>query len=381
MGQARGGYGLPVYAKDFEGIELARGYFEGIAVVESGYRVNGWMLLPDRELESISVYWNGDLVGSADVELRQDVASVFPWIPHAGRSGFVLRLPNAIADGARIGRIDLLGCQGGRGIALMNTLFRPDLDTVVPTPPAELTDRIGACGNDAYFKLGGLKLFGDVMEPMLRHLGHGSVRRLLDWGCGCGRVTAHFLLDPNVLDVFGCDIDPEAIVWCRDHLKGGNFLRIDPWPPTPYEEATFDVAVGISVFTHLPGPVQRAWLAEMRRLVAPRGLFLASTHGEYAASFVFPRAPADPEPPPRLVEKVKSMLAARPRGAGLLRDGIVSDVINPSLDRIAPDGYYRDVYQTREYTVREWSRYFEILEYIERGVMNHQDLVVMRRPA
>ena len=54
---------------------------------------------------------------------------------------------------------------------------------------------------------------------------------------------------------------------------------------------------------------------------------------------------------------------------------------NPALDGIAPEGYYRGVFQTREYTIQEWSKYFEILEYIERGVANYQDLVVMRRPA
>ena len=381
VGQAHEVHGLPVHMEDFDGLELARGYLEGIANVEDGFRVNGWMLLPDKEFDSISVYWNRELVGSADVVLRQDVARVFPWIPHAGRSGFLFRLPKAIADAARVGRLDLLGCQGGRAIARLSTLFRADIDSAVPTPPAELMDRIGACGNAPYFKLGGLKLFGDVMKPILRHRGHSSVRRLLDWGCGCGRVSVHFLLEPSILEVFGCDIDPEAIVWCSGHLRPGSFSRIDPWPPTPYKEATFDVAVGISVFTHLPGPVQHAWLAEMSRIIAPGGLFLASTHGEYAASFTFPKSLGDSESAPMLVRKLKSMLAGRPRGTEVLRDGIFSEVLNPSLNRIAPDGYYRDVYQSREYTIREWSNYFEILEYIPRGMGNHQDLVVMRRRA
>lgn len=381
MGQAHKGYGLPVHVKDFEGVELARGYLEGMAVVEGGFRVNGWMLLPDKEFDSISMYWNGKLVGLADVELRQDVADAFPWIPHADRSGFSIRLPQPIAEATRIDRVDLLGCRDGRPIARMSTLFRPDLDAVIPTPPAELMDRVGACGNAPYFKLGGLKLFGDVMEPMVRHHGHGSVRRLLDWGCGCGRVTAHFLLEPIILEVFGGDIDPDAIAWCSNHLRPGTFLRIDPWPPTPYKEATFEVAVGISVFTHLPGPVQHAWLAEMRRIIVPGGLFLASTHGEYAASFTFPKSFGDSESTPRFVRKLKNMLTGRPRGTEVLRDGIVSDAPNPSLNRIAPDGYYRDVYQSREYTIREWSKYFEILEYIPQGMGNHQDLVVMRRRA
>ena len=40
---------VPALPKYMEGIELARGYFEGIAVVEGGFRVQGWMPLSDWE--------------------------------------------------------------------------------------------------------------------------------------------------------------------------------------------------------------------------------------------------------------------------------------------------------------------------------------------
>jgi SAM-dependent methyltransferase len=316
------------------------------------------MPLPDRGLDSIRAYWNGELVGSAEMSLRQDVADAFPWLPHAGRSGFFVRLPRRTVEAALVGQLDLVGCQGSRHVARMSTLFRADLGTAVPAPPEALMSRVGASATAQAFRLEGLKLFGELMEPIRRHRGSASVGRLLDWGCGCGRVSAHFLLEPEIAEVFGCDVDAEAVQWCRDSLRPGRFSHIGPWPPTHYEDATFDVVVGVSVLTYLAGDVQRAWLAEVRRITAPGGLFLASTHGVFAARFAFPET-----------------------FARLLRDGIYFGVRNPSLGGIVPEGYYRDVYQTREYTVREWSRYFEIREYIERGIGNHQDLVVMRRPA
>jgi len=61
----------------------------------------------------------------------------------------------------------------------------------------------------------------------------------------------------------------------------------------------------------------------------------------------------------------------------LEESGIYFELKNPTHDGIAPEGYYRDVYQSQEYTLREWSKYFKILDYIEQGVGNHQDLVVM----
>ncbi len=381
MGQAHKGYGLPVHVKDFEGVELARGYLEGIAVVEGGFRVNGWMLLPDKEFGSISVYWNGELVGSADAELRQDVASVFPWIPHAGRSGFLFRLPKAITEATRIGRVDLLGCRDGRPIARMSSLFRPDLDTVVPTPPSDLMERVADTQVPQFFKMGGLKSFGEFVDAMSSHCDLRAVRRVLDWGCGCGRVTVHFLLEPNMPEVFGCDIDPDAIAWCSNHLQPGNFSRIEAWPPTPYKDATFDLVIAYSVFTHLARDVQKAWLAEMKRIIAPGGLFLASTHGEFAALFTFPKSSGESESQRGLVQNIKNIVARVRWGTGIPRDGIFDGMSDPALKGIAPEGYYRGVFQTREYTIREWSKYFEILEYIERGTGNFQDLVVMRRAA
>ena len=179
---------------------------------------------------------------------------------------------------------------------------------------------------------------------------------ILDWGCGCGRVTVHYLGLRQSPEVFGCDIDSEAITWCQQELRPGVFVPINPWPPTPYESSSFDLVIGYSIFTHLTQETQAAWLEEMRRIIRPGGLFLASTHGDFTASF-----------------------SNSPSLAGLSQSGIVDGELDPRLDGVAPEGYYRTVYQTRSYTTREWSKYFEVLEYIERGVGNYQDLIVMRR--
>lgn len=339
----------------FEGIELARGYFEDISCAADGLLVSGWALLPATEFDSVRILLDGELVGAAPIGVREDVAKAFPWIPHARQSGFLLQAP--VGQTSRC-RLDVLGFQDGRPAGRMSTLFRADVDAAVPTPPAALMERVAATRHASFFKIGGLKSFGEFLAPICRHRPLRSIRRMLDWGCGCGRVTAHFLLEPEGPEVCGCDIDPKAIAWCAAHLKPGHFTRSEPWPPTPYPDATFDLVIGYSVFTHLAREVQQAWLAEIRRIIVPGGLFLASTHGSFAAGFAYPKDSAE-----------------------MLRHGIVDSMLDPSLDGIAPEGYYRGVFQTREYTVREWSKHFEILEYIERGMGNYQDLVVMRRPA
>lgn len=104
--------------------------------------------------------------------------------------------------------------------------------------------------------------------------------------------------------------------------------------------------------------MQFAWLAEMRRILAPGGIFVATVHGDFVSEVTFPG-----------------------KVASVLKTGIYNGAHDDILDGIVPKGYYRGTFQTEEYTRREWSKYFDILEYNVRGIGNHQDVVVMRRPA
>ena len=182
---------------------------------------------------------------------------------------------------------------------------------------------------------------------------------MLDWGCGCGRVINMFLNLSEIPEIHGCDIDTEAIGWCKDNFSNARFLVNPPTPPTEYPDNFFDLVIGNSVFTHLTRDIQLAWLEEMKRIIAPGGLFLASVHGEFAMYFSF------------LILPAKNILAKK---------GIYDMLKDANLDGIAPEGYYRATFQSQEYTKKEYGRYFEILEYVERGWMNYQDLVVMKKP-
>ena len=60
-----------------------------------------------------------------------------------------------------------------------------------------------------HYKESGEETARFLAETISRHLGRDAVRRLLDWGCGPGRVIRHLpaLLGPSVL-VWGSDFDP-----------------------------------------------------------------------------------------------------------------------------------------------------------------------------
>lgn len=104
--------------------------------------------------------------------------------------------------------------------------------------------------------------------------------RILDWGCGPGRIVRHFpALLPNT-EIYGTDYNPEYIKWCSGHLKGINFTvnKIDP--PTGYADGIFDAVIGLSIFTHLSEKSHCKWINELYRIIKQGRYLYITTHGE-----------------------------------------------------------------------------------------------------
>ena len=111
--------------------------------------------------------------------------------------------------------------------------------------------------------------------------------RVLDFGCAAGRTLRHFLAEAERAEIVGCDIDDPSVDWVAEHLcpPVAGAVRCDPDPPLPFDDASFDLVYAVSVFTHL-STSWAEWLLELRRVLAPGGLFLATFIGEGAAEGV-----------------------------------------------------------------------------------------------
>jgi ubiquinone/menaquinone biosynthesis C-methylase UbiE len=211
--------------------------------------------------------------------------------------------------------------------------------------------------DSSFFRASAFKTYHDYWKEACKYLQLNNPLRILDWGCGCGRLTYLLSKISTSFEIHGCDIDKEAVDWCRGNITGVEFKVISPIPPTDYGSNFFDFVIANSVLTHLTKDMQLRWLDEMRRIISPNGLLVASLHGEFAAYFSFP--------PDRIHQ--------------ILEQGIYDEPRDPALNGIAPPNYYRGTFQSKEYTCKVYKTYFEILNYIERGSMNHQDLVVMKK--
>src|SRR5690606_10489133 len=101
-------------------------------------------------------------------------------------------------------------------------------------------------------------------------VGHDP-RRILDIGCGNGAFTHRLRNDFPHADVIGLDV------------AGGMLALVDP--PTvqadamrlPFADDSMDAVLAMHMIYHLPD-IERG-LSEMRRVLQPRGLLIASTNG------------------------------------------------------------------------------------------------------
>lgn len=346
---------LPVAPVPFAELPYVRGHVDILAPHGDRLTVSGWLVAPGEPIDAIEIHHEGRHVATERLRSRPDVKAVYPWLPYADDSGFEFVLPLTAAQATTTTRLDLITRARGERRGRLSQLVRADVDRF-PSPPDAFIYRVAHMREPHGFKVSGLKSLGDFFEPIARFGDPARARRILDWGCGCGRMAMFALAAEDCPEFAGADIDPLAVAWCNAHLRRDAFTVLDPMPPTVYPSAHFDLIYAYSVLTHLTRDVQHAWLAEIRRLLTPGGLFLTTTHGQLAYTFA-----------------CASLAATFPAEA------IVDATLDSTLGDIAPTDYYRSTYQSRDYTLREFGRYFTVLEYAERGATNFQDLIVMQK--
>lgn len=347
--------------------------------------INGWILDPDRgPFDEVHVLVDGHDAGEAEPRPAPGAGKTVPWIPGAADAGFAFRLGSRFEQPHRL---ELIGLRDGASAGRYGMLLRSPADERIPVPPLTVAtpssglarrqqpdDAVNQWVWERGFLAGGMAAAANLLDQVKVFGGGPPGLKLLDWGCGCGRVTRH-LLDKGFDSISGCDVDAQAISWCQANLPGAGFFASGPEPPLPAEDASLDVVIGCSVVTHLDAPLQAQWLAELRRVTVPGGLVLLSTQGAFAYRRGVLRRARVLRRWPRVLR-----LAAKRLSRKLAREGLVDRGATRALEGIAPRGYYRSIAQSPAYTRRAWSSHFEILDYIECGLDGNQDLVVMRRP-
>jgi SAM-dependent methyltransferase len=147
----------------------------------------------------------------------------------------------------------------------------------LPLPPARLMHAVQNTTDPAIFAWGGLMAVSDIRAMLFRNgLSMTQFARILDFGCGSGRVIRHWRTLPGRVE--GTDYNAAMIEWCERNLPFG-FTHNGLDPPLAYPDRQFDFIYAFSVFTHLDAPRQLLWINELRRVLQVGGHLLLTTHG------------------------------------------------------------------------------------------------------
>lgn len=101
--------------------------------------------------------------------------------------------------------------------------------------------------------------------------------RVMDMGCGWGRLTQTLLRDFDPEQIVGGDVMPAAIQRCRDLGTPGELTVLEHFPPTSLGENSLDLIIAFSVFSHLAESAHLAWRDEIARVLRPGGVFVGTT--------------------------------------------------------------------------------------------------------
>ena len=141
----------------------------------------------------------------------------------------------------------------------------------------------------------------------------------------------------------------------ENNAPAARFSINGPLPPLEFPDDYFDLIYGISVFTHLPEPMQTAWLAELRRVLRRGSFLLTTTYGKQQ----------------HLVLNASNRQEFTQKGFFYVSEKV-------STTDGLPD-FYQTAFHSHDYIRRVWGEYFEVAGIEPLAVDGHSDLIVLRK--
>lgn len=194
--------------------------------------------------------------------------------------------------------------------------------------------------------------------------------QILDFGVSWGRIIRFFLKDTAPEYLHGVDVSERYLKAARDSGCQAELAKIDPLGLLPYADASFDLVYAYSVFTHLPETLQDRWLGEIRRVLKPGGIFVATVE------------------PPRFLDAFRNVdtnddtvhLWHRMMATKIAADpGIRTRLEETGFSYIPGNETYGDTVVTPEYVRRHWGRFFEVRDFLDDPKRFWQAVVTTQR--
>jgi ubiquinone/menaquinone biosynthesis C-methylase UbiE len=177
----------------------------------------------------------------------------------------------------------------------------------------------------------------DYLELVARRLGLDAVERALDVGSGHGHWASLLLpqLAPNAT-VIGVDMEPSSVDAAKERAGRLGLSTLDfrtaRADALPYDDARFDLVTCQTLLMHVADP--RQVLTEMRRVLRPGGLLLASEPSNLANHLL--RDSITATYAPDRIARMTEFYAYVAEGRRRRKEGdeCIADILPPLLRRI-----------------------------------------------
>lgn len=212
--------------------------------------------------------------------------------------------------------------------------------------------------------------------------------RILDFGCGWGRMARLFFNTVASENIWGVDVDPDIIDFCSQNMHHGNYKAIPSLPPMDFEDNSFDVIFAYSVFSHLAEHAAMGWIKEFSRILKPGGIAVLTTQGRDFLDFCESKQGAVHEKPwhNTLAETfipIDKAKADYDSGKFLFQSHAKFD-----NNVIRNSSYYGEALIPLEYIKREYTPYLNLVEFVKEHTLIKdpvqaklpQALFVMQKP-
>jgi SAM-dependent methyltransferase len=203
------------------------------------------------------------------------------------------------------------------------------------------------------------ELFKHLNEKWSTKLAPSS--RVLDFGCGWGRVIRFFLKDVAPENLIGIDLYESFLAVCTRTNRWCHFQHCETLPPSGLEASSFDLIYAFSVFSHLSQEAHERWLQEFRQLLKPSGVLILTTfRREMLAS-------GEWSPVAERFVPVEQWLSAYDQG---------EFCYVPQEESTPHFGY---TFIPEQYVRTHWSRHFVVREYFEAPTLFQSIIVCTQR--
>ncbi|WP_160687727.1 class I SAM-dependent methyltransferase [Clostridium sp. C2-6-12] len=164
-----------------------------------------------------------------------------------------------------------------------------EIKKLIPAP--EIRNWTGPFDDEEYY----FNLGKEQSEKIIQWLSIKPDQKILDIGCGCGRIAIHFLNYLNEQGQYiGIDSNKNLLSYCIDNIPVTNnnfkFKFIDAYNGAyskegkikcqdivfPIEDESVDIVIMWSVFTHMYLEDIDSYLKEIHRVLKKGGLFISS---------------------------------------------------------------------------------------------------------